>query len=53
MMQDSSVPEITMDANDLYREDMFTDQKVGTIRRMTPVTVDGEVDAARPVLFIG
>ncbi len=53
MMQDSSVPEITMDANDLYLEDMYTDQKVGTIRRMTPVTVDGEVDAARPVLFIG
>jgi hypothetical protein len=53
MMQDSSTPEIAMDANDLYREETFTDQKVGTIRQMTPVTADGVVDDAREILFIG
>jgi len=42
-----------MDATQLYREDTFTDRKVGTIRRMTPVTADGSVDATRPVLFVG
>lgn len=42
-----------MDANDLYREDIFTDRKVGTIRRLTPVTADGSPDAARPILFVG
>lgn len=42
-----------MDDQNLFREEMFTDQRVGTIRRLTPVTVGGEVDPARPVLFIG
>ncbi len=42
-----------MDAEGLYREDVFTDQKVGTIRRLTPVRADGGDDTARPVLFIG
>lgn len=37
----------------LYREDTYTDRKVGTIRRMTPVTESGEVDDSRPVLFMG
>lgn len=42
-----------MDTAALYREDMFTDQRVGTIRRMTPVKTDGADDPSRPVLFIG
>ena len=43
----------TMDATQVYREEIFTDRKVGTIRRMIPVTADGATDAARPVLFVG
>ena len=43
----------TMDATQVYREEIFTDRKVGTIRRMTPVTVDGAADATRPVIFVG
>ena len=42
-----------MDGSNLFREDVFTDQKVGTIRRMTPVTADGADDGARPVQYIG
>lgn len=42
-----------MDANGLYQEEMFTDRKVGAIRRLTPVTGDGSVDSSRPVLFVG
>lgn len=42
-----------MDAAGLYREEMFTDRKVGAIRRLSPVTRDGSADPARPVLFIG
>lgn len=42
-----------MDAATLYLEEMFTDRKVGAIRRLTPVKGDGEMDAQRPVLFIG
>ena len=42
-----------MNAADLYSEEMFTDRRVGTIQRLTPVTVEGERDAARPVLYVG
>jgi hypothetical protein len=42
-----------MDPNSLYREDLFTDRKVGAIRRLTPVKSDGSPDASRPVLFLG
>ena len=42
-----------MDATALYREDIVTDRKVGTIRRMTPIKNDGSDDAARPTLYVG
>ena len=42
-----------MDSTQVYREETFTDRKVGTIRRLTPVAADGSVDGARPVIFIG
>jgi hypothetical protein len=42
-----------MDVAALYQEEMFTDRKVGAIRRLTPVTGDGAVDPSRPVLFLG
>jgi hypothetical protein len=43
----------TMDAAQVYREESFTDRRVGTIRRLTPVTADGAPDASRPVIFVG
>jgi hypothetical protein len=43
----------TMDPTQIYLEETFTDRKVGTIRRLTPVTADGSTDAARPVIFVG
>jgi hypothetical protein len=43
----------TMDSTQVYREETFTDRKVGTIRRLTPVTADGAVDEQRPVIFVG
>jgi hypothetical protein len=43
----------TMDPTHIYREDTFTDRRVGTIRRLTPVMADGTVDSARPILFVG
>jgi hypothetical protein len=46
-------PEAKMDAASLYREEIITDRKVGTLRVMTPLTLTGGVDAARPVLYMG
>lgn len=45
--------EIKMDVNNLYREETFTDNAVGTLRRMTPVTAEGETDPGRAIQFIG
>jgi hypothetical protein len=42
-----------MDSANLYREESFTDRRVGTIRRLTPVKTDGSADATRPELFVG
>jgi hypothetical protein len=43
----------TMDSTQVYREETFTDRKVGTIRRLTPVSADGAADDKRPVIFVG
>lgn len=43
----------TMDVTQLYREETFTDRRVGTIRRLTPVTADGSADDTRPLIFVG
>jgi hypothetical protein len=53
MAQQPELPEIKLDATSLYREEIFTDRRAGTVRRMTPVKVDGSVDEARAVLFSG
>src|SRR5690606_7835069 len=53
MSTDPQLPEIRFDAANLYQEDVFTDRAAGTIRRLRPVTISGEPDAARPVLFSG
>lgn len=45
--------EPTMDAASLYREDVFTDRKVGTIRVLTPIRSDGSMDAGRKTLYLG
>jgi len=50
---EQGAPDTKMDATALYREDIVTDRKVGTIRRMTPLKSDGSDDSARPVLYIG
>jgi hypothetical protein len=42
-----------MDSESLYREDIVTDRKVGTIRMLTPLTSDGTTDTTRPVLYMG
>jgi len=42
-----------MNPQDLWLEEVFTDRRVGTIRRMTPVNGEGARDAARVVSWIG
>ncbi|MDG1782578.1 MAG: hypothetical protein P8H52_03205 [Porticoccaceae bacterium] len=42
-----------MDPNSLYREENFTDQKLGAIRKLIPVNSDGNDDKDREVMFFG
>ncbi len=53
MKPDEHVTELRINPADLYREETFTDRKVGTIRRLTPVTTDGSPDKGRQVIYIG
>jgi hypothetical protein len=53
MSQMDTSPEINMDPTNLTREEVFTDSRVGTIRKLTPVNLDGETDSSRAVQFVG
>jgi hypothetical protein len=53
MAEKNDLPEVQLDPKGLYREDVFTDRRAGSIRRLTPVTLEGEPDSSRAVLFSG
>ncbi|GAC1457867.1 MAG: hypothetical protein PVS2B3_16130 [Steroidobacteraceae bacterium] len=53
MAAQNDLPEVELDPNGLYREDLFTDRRAGSIRRLTPVAADGSTDATRAVLYSG
>jgi hypothetical protein len=48
-----SANEPNIDPASLYLEEVFTDRRVGSIRRLTPVKGDGAPDAARTVVYVG
>jgi hypothetical protein len=50
---DDRLTEVKMEPDNLFLEEVFTDRRVGTIRRLTPVNGKGAVDAARSVFYIG
>lgn len=53
MASDPLGAEPRMDPAALYREELITDRRVGTIRVLTPVGKDGRADSARTVLYVG
>ena len=52
-MPETDLSTARMDAGALVREETVTDRKVGTIRILTPITDEGQVDASRPVEYLG
>lgn len=50
---EARTPDARMDPTSLYREEIFTDRKVGTIRCLIPVKADGTPDTARTPVYIG
>jgi hypothetical protein len=45
--------DFTVDTGNLYREEAITDVKVASIRRLTPIKMDGSEDPSRTPIFIG
>jgi hypothetical protein len=48
-----TIDDIAVDASNLYREEIYTDLKVATIRRLVPTCPDGSDDKSRPVMYVG
>jgi hypothetical protein len=42
-----------VDRSNLYREESFTDLKVGSVKCLTPVKPDGSEDKSRKKIFVG
>lgn len=47
------IGEMTMDPTSLYREEIYTDRKVGTLRVLQPVKSDGSADTSRATVYQG
>ena len=48
-----TINDIKVDPNSLFLEEVFTDRRIGTIRRLTPVKDDGQRDPSKQVLYVG
>ena len=51
MADQQSLENITFDGDNLWKEENFTDLKVGTIRKLTPIKPDGTEDESRKATF--
>ena len=45
--------DLRMDPASLYREEIYTDRRMGTIRVLVPVRSDGLTDQTRATLYLG
>lgn len=53
MADENQIPEIKLDADNLYREEIITDGRAGSIRKLVPVKSDGTDDDGRAILYQG
>jgi hypothetical protein len=53
MNQKDQLEQLRMNPDALYREEVFTDQETGSIRRLVPIRADGSDDPERTALFVG
>jgi len=50
---DNPAGDLSVDIENLYREEVFSDMRAASIRRFTPVRADGSPDDSRPTSYIG
>jgi hypothetical protein len=53
MANDIPAGELRMDTSSLYREEVITDRRIGSIRVLTPLKPDGSPDPGRAVQYVG
>jgi hypothetical protein len=53
MAEQNTPPDIQMNASDLWREEVITDRRIGSIRMLVPITAAGAADPARAIVFNG
>ena len=53
MTDQKGAAEITVDVENLHREEVFSDLQAASVRRLTPVKTDGSTDTRRGVIYIG
>lgn len=53
MANESEIPEIRLDTGRLYREETYTDRRMGALRKLIPVHADGSDDPARETVWEG
>ena len=44
---------MTVDVDNLYREESYTDLRAASVRVLVPVKLDGSLDSSRPTHYIG
>jgi len=52
-MEAEEAKRVKFNQSNLYREEVFSDLTIGSIRQMTPVKPNGEIDKNRKLLFMG
>ncbi|MGD8339339.1 MAG: hypothetical protein PVH89_01075 [Gammaproteobacteria bacterium] len=53
MADEAASANIEMNGADLYVEENFTDRRVGSLQRLSPITGDGQPDPSRPIVYVG
>lgn len=51
MSEETGLENIKIDGSNLWKEENITDLKVGSIRKMTPIKLDGSEDEARSASY--
>ena len=51
MAEENSLENVKIDGSNLWKEEHITDLKVGNIRKLTPIKIDGSEDEARTATY--
>ena len=52
-MDTRGLDDLSVDVESVHREEVFTDLRAATIRRLTPVDAQGATNPSRPVTYVG